>query len=262
MPSAVAYVGIDVEVELLVGVDVGDPGRDAGTCGGLQTHTEELVALEGVVGDDVHHRCASAIAGTGVGDDFDFLDAVGRQGTDVLFEALAVHVAGFVVDPYFYTLGATEGDIAVGVHLDAGGVLQGIAGGAGLHAGVVLGGVDVFLTVHGVERTFGHDLNFLKGLSGAKDDGANVHVAPDGGHLRPALIAHHSHHHQVLAGGHVFDFETATHVGGGTTHKEGVTLAIESRIDKGHLFAALAVGDNTLHSVVLGHGGYPQKQKK
>lgn len=262
IPGAVAGVGVDVEVELFVGIDVGDPGRDAWTCGGLEAYAEKFVAFQCVVGDDIHHWRTAAIAGAGIGDDLDFLDAAGRQGADVLLEAFAVHVAGFVVNPHLHALGAPEGDVAVGVHLNAGCILQGVAGSAGLHTGVFLGGVDVFLTVHGVEGALGHNLHLLEGLAGAQGDGAEVHIAPDSGHLRPALIAHHGDHHEVLAGGHVFDFETATHVGGGATHKEGVTLAIESRIDKGHLFAALAVGDNTLHSVVLGHGVYTQKQKK
>ena len=123
VPAVIANVGIDVKVDFLVGEDVGYPWSNLRPAGGVKTKADELVALDSIVGDDVHHRGAAAIAGAGVGDNLYFLYTVGGEGTDILLEALTTHVAGLIINPNIDTLGAAEGDIAVSIHLHTGGVL-------------------------------------------------------------------------------------------------------------------------------------------
>ena len=126
---------------------------------GIKIDGELLVAI-----DDIDHGAAAAVAGGGVGDDLDAGDAVGREGLDVLSQALAAEVGGSVVNPNFNTLRATQGDITFGVHLHPRGVLQGVAGGAGLHAGVVSSVVDILLAVDCIKRSVGGNLHLFKCL--------------------------------------------------------------------------------------------------
>ena len=162
---AVVVFGIKIDGELLVAIHIRKPRRHLRAKVARGSDADELVAQNLLGGDDIDHGSAAAIAGGGVGDDLDAGDAVGGEGLDVLPQALAAEVGWAVVDPYFDTLRATQGDVALGIHLHAWGVLQGVAGGAGLHAGVVSGVVDILLAVDCIKRSVGSNLHLFECLN-------------------------------------------------------------------------------------------------
>ena len=109
----VSEVGVDIEVELLICKDIGDPGLGfgepdvlVGAGSTVEAERDELIAVDLLVGDDIDDGGAATVACRGVGDNLDFLYAVGWQHLDVLLECLAVHVAGAVIDPDIHALGA------------------------------------------------------------------------------------------------------------------------------------------------------------
>ena len=66
-----------------------------------------------------------------------------------------------VVDPHRHRR-AVEGDIALHVHFHARRVLQGVAGVAGLNAGVLAHVVEVLLAFHGVHGFLTHNLHYVE----------------------------------------------------------------------------------------------------
>ena len=150
--------------ELLVAIHIRKPRRHLRAVIARGSDADELVAQNLLGGDDIDHGSAAAVAGRRVCDDLDAGNAVGGEGLDVLPQALAAEVGGTVIDPHLDALRATEGDVALGIHLHARGVLQGVAGGAGLHTGVVSGVVDILLAIDCIKRSVGGNLHLFKCL--------------------------------------------------------------------------------------------------
>ena len=248
-----ADVGVEVEidVELLVGVDVGSPGRETRHGVGAEAQAEELVARDLLAGDDVDDAAGGAVACGGIGDDLDALDGVGGHLLDILFEGLLVHVGGAVVDPDLDAGNAAQGDVALGVHLHTGGVLEGVAGGPRLDGGILLGIVHILLAVHLVERLLGHDFHLLEECAALELDHDVVDIGGNVDHLHVALVADAGSLHQVLAGLDVLDLEEAVEVARGAAHEDGVRAPHEAHVHQGQCLAGFGVLDGAFHLYCL-----------
>ena len=161
---AVVVFDVGVEREFLASIDIGEPRGDLGALVATGSESQELVALNPLGGDDVHHRPSATVTGRGIGDDLDALDAVGGQEFEVLFEVFTAEVRGAVVEPHLYALRAAQGDVAFGIDLYARGVLQGVGGRAVLDGRVFGNVVELLLAIDGKEGPLGNDLHLLQGL--------------------------------------------------------------------------------------------------
>ena len=173
---------------------------------------------------------------------------------------------GAIVNPDFHTRDTTQGDVTLGIHLDARGVLQSIAGGAGLDGDILAGIVHILLAVHHIERLLGRDFHSLQQRATAKLNFKVINILNDLKFLSIALIAYTADLHQVVASFHVLDNETALHVGGSATHEDSVGGTHEAHVDERQRFAGLGIADTTLHLKILrldrGHRGKNRQQNK
>ena len=162
--DAVRVVEVGADGELLVGIDIRKERRDAGCGGTAHAEADETVLLDFGGGDDVDDAAAAlgAVAGRRVGDDLDLLDAAGGHLLDELLERLGVHIGGLVVDPNLHGRDAAQGDVALHVHLHAGGVLQGIRRRARLYGGVLGHVVERLLAIHHIDGFLPNNLHLLQ----------------------------------------------------------------------------------------------------
>ena len=161
--SAVAEVGEEVDIQLLVGPGVTHPGTDVGLCGYVGAKADKVVLLDVCRRDDVDDRLGvSGILCRRVGDGLYAVEGVGRQGLQVGLQVLRRQFRRLVVDPNLHRAHAAQGDVALHVDLHAGRVLQGVLGRSGLYSGVVGHVVDHLLAIHGIEGPRGLDGHRLK----------------------------------------------------------------------------------------------------
>ena len=144
---------IEVEAQLVVVIDITHPRRETGASTGFKADRQQLVEGIAAVGDDVYNAAAGAVARRRVAQHLDALDTGGWQCLDVLLQCLDVHIRRAVVNPNFHGGLAAVGDVALGIHFHARGVLEGIAGGACLHAGVVLHVVEGLFAIGAVKAS-------------------------------------------------------------------------------------------------------------
>ena len=235
--------------------------------GSVGAEAEERVFEHTLAGDDVHHRAAASVFGRGVLHHLDAVDAVGGEHLDVLFEGLAFKVRGAIVDPHG-DAAAVEGDVALHIHLHARGVLEGVACVAGLYAGIFGHVVEVFLAVHGIERTFlGNGDHVEEHGPFVHDYGAHVNLAQAGraavagvGHGYELCLVTHSGESQEGGDGVVFDRKKSLVVGCDTTEEGGIVGPHHGDVGKGDgLFVLVAL--QFACDQLLGRGGEGTEEK-
>ena len=229
-----AAAGEEVNAPLLLGPHIAHPWRGEGLVRAVDAKADELVALDVGRGDDVDHRLGvGGVLGRGVGDGLDACQGVGRQGLQVGLQVLLGELRRLVVNPYLDRAHAAQRHVALHVDLDAGGVLQGVLGGAGLYAGVFADVVYHLLAIHGVEGLLGRDLDGVEGGGASLDaDGAEGGIVAYGERHKAALVADGRDAEQIAAGRHIADFKQAVEVGGGALHKAAVGTVEHGHVDE------------------------------
>ena len=243
----VAEVSAEVDGEAFVGPGVANPRGDRGLRVAVDAEADEMVAFDVGGGDDIDDRFgAGGVFGGGVGDGLDAGERVGGERLEVGLEVFLGEARGFVVHPDFHAAGAAERDIAFHIHLDAWGVLEGVACGAGLDGGVIADVVDHFLAVHGVERAFGGDFHLLQ-LSGAWFDPERAECGVVGDVERDdrVAVADSGDAEEVAACGDAADFEVAVQVGRAALDEGAVHAVEHSHIDEGDELAGDGVAEGT-----------------